>query len=298
MKRVLVLGGVSYNTMIYVDRFPQPEPQTVFSRRLHDTVGSTGSGKALNLRKLGFDVTLHGIIGDDLHGELIQQHFREEGLRFIHDVNPAGTERHTNLMDTEGRRISIIQVQGTVNASHLDHSRIEPLLDGSDYVALSITSPYSSLIPIIKRHGKEIWCDLHDYDGINPHHTPFVESPDYLFLSSDSMPDYRTFMVRMIGEGKKLVVCTHGKKGSTALTPGGIWIEMPAIEQPILVDSNGAGDAFFAGFLYGHAQGYNVEACLRYATIAGGFCTLSEELAFPKLSVEFIQAEYRKLYRG
>ena len=44
MKRVLVLGGVSYNTMIYVERFPQPEPQTVFSRRLHDTVGSTGTG--------------------------------------------------------------------------------------------------------------------------------------------------------------------------------------------------------------------------------------------------------------
>ncbi len=297
MTRVLVLGGVSYNTMIYVDSFPQPEPQTVFSKRLHDTVGSTGSGKALNLCRLGFDVTLHGVIGDDRYGDLIKGYFDGEDLRFIYDIDPAGTERHTNLMDEEGRRISIIQVQGTVDASVLDQGKIEPLIDESDYVALSITSPYSSLIPLIKRHGKEIWCDLHDYDGVNPYHDPFVQRSDYLFLSSDLMPDYRAFMVRMIGEGKKMVVCTHGKKGSTALTGDGSWIDMPAIEQPLPVDTNGAGDAFFAGFLYGHAHGHDAEVSLRYATIAGGLSTLSEELAFPQLSVEFIEAEYGRYYR-
>jgi acarbose 7IV-phosphotransferase len=296
MARVLVLGGVSYNTMIYLDGFPQPEPQTVFSKRMHDTVGSTGSGKALNLCRLGFDVTLHGVIGDDRYGDLIKEYFQGEGLRFIYDMNPRGTERHTNLMDAVGRRISIIQVQGAPNASQPDQGKIEPLIDDSDYVALSITSPYSSLIPLIKSHGKEIWCDLHDYDGVNRYHEPFVQGADYLFLSSDLMPDYRAFMERMTREGKKLVVCTHGKKGSTALTSEGKWIEMTAIEQPLQVDTNGAGDAFFAGFLYGHAQGYNMEVSMQYATIAGGLCTLSEELAYPGLSVEFIEAEYGRHY--
>ena len=219
-----------------------------------------------------------------------------EDLRFIYDINPRGTERHTNLMDAEGRRISIIQVQGTVDASVLDYGKIEPFLDQSDYVALSITSPYSSLIPLIKRHAKEIWCDLHDYDGVNPYHEPFVQGCDYLFLSSDLMPDYRAFMERMIRDGKKLVVCTHGKKGSTALIDDGRWVDMPAIEQPSPVDTNGAGDAFFAGFLYGYAQGYDVEVALRYATIAGGLCTLSQELAFPHLSVGRIEADYLKHY--
>ena len=69
---------------------------------------------------------------------------------------------------------------------------------------------------------------------------------------------------------------------------------MPAIEQLLPLDTNGAGDDFFAGFLYGHAQGYNVEVSMRYATIAGGLCTLSEEPVFPQLSVEFIAAEYGK----
>ena len=294
MKRVLVLGGVSYNTMIYVDSFPQPEPQTVFSKRLHDTVGSTGAGKALNLCRLGFDVTLHGVIGDDMYGDLIKGYFDGEDLHFIYEISPGGTERHTNLMDAEGRRISIIQVQRAPDPSQPDQGKIEPLIDESDYVALSITSPYSSLIPLIKRHGKEIWCDLHDFDGVNPYHEPFVQASDYLFLSSDLMPDYRAFMERMIRDGKKLVVCTHGKKGSTALAVDGKWVDMPAIEQPLPVDTNGAGDAFFAGFLYGYARGHDVEVSMRYATIAGGLCTLSHELVFPQLSVELIEAKYDK----
>jgi len=58
--------------------------------------------------------------------------------------------------------------------------------------------------------------------------------------------------------------------------------------------SNGGGDAFFAGFLYGYARGHDVEVSMRYATIAGGLCTLSHELVFPQLSVELIEAKYDK----
>jgi hypothetical protein len=46
MKRILVLGGVSYNTMIYLDSLPSARPQTIFSQGLHETVGSTGAGNA------------------------------------------------------------------------------------------------------------------------------------------------------------------------------------------------------------------------------------------------------------
>ncbi len=61
MKDVLVLSGVSYNTMSYLDECPQPVSQTVFSGDWHETIGSTGTGKALNLSKLGFDVVHYGV---------------------------------------------------------------------------------------------------------------------------------------------------------------------------------------------------------------------------------------------
>ncbi|HYH97178.1 carbohydrate kinase family protein [Hyalangium sp.] len=191
MIRALVVGGVAFNTMIQVERFPEPRAQTVFSRGYHEALGETGAGKALNLRKLGFDVTLHGPIGDDLYGRRIEERLQQEGIHFLRDLDPRGTERHVNLMDAEGGRISIYMAYATFEPQ-LDLARLE------------------ALIP------------THDYD------------------------------------------------------------------------TNGAGDALFAGFLFGHARRYPIEQCSRLASIVGALCVTSEELAAPTLSPELAEEEYRK----
>src|SRR5947209_3336464 len=104
---VLVVGGVSYNLMLYLAELPGPGPQTIFARRHHETVGSTGAGKALNLVKLGMDVILHGVIGDDEQGAAIIRYLHAANVPFVHDHDPRGTQRHVNLMDLSGARISI-----------------------------------------------------------------------------------------------------------------------------------------------------------------------------------------------
>ncbi len=294
-KRVLVLGGISYNTMIYLDRLPAPESQTVFSRGLHETVGSSGAGKALNLCRLGMEVTLHGTIGDDWHGRWIAERLRKERLDFIYDLDPAGTQRHVNLMDADGRRISIFVAYGSPDPA-VDRRRIEEAVGRSDYVKLGLANYCRHLIPLVKAHGRAIWCDLHDYDGRQEYHRDFVEAADYLFLSSDALPDYRPFMAEMIRRGKKLVVCTHGRKGSTALTPDGRWLEVPIVSSYERVDTNGAGDAFFAGYLYGHSRGYLVERCLELGTVAAGLSVTSRELALPEMTAEMVEAEWRRLF--
>jgi sugar/nucleoside kinase (ribokinase family) len=294
-KKVLVLGGVSWNTMLYVRDFPRPAPQTVFTRDYHETVGSTGSGKALNLGKLGFAVTLYGMIGQDHHGEWIKEYFARENVPFIYDVTSLGTERHVNLMDDEGKRISTISRSGG-SPEKVDYERIESLVTRSDYVALNIVDYCRGMVPLIKAHHKEIWCDIHDYDGTNAYHYDFIDGADYIFMSSDAMPDYRPFMQALIERGKKLVVCTHGREGATALTPGGGWVETPAIASYAKLDTNGAGDAFFSGFLYGHSRRFRLEACLRLASVVAGLCVTSSELALPSLSAKLVEIEYAKHY--
>jgi sugar/nucleoside kinase (ribokinase family) len=296
-KSVLVLGGVSWNTMLYVDSFPHPQPGTVFTRDYHETVGSTGSGKALNLSKLDFAVTLYGMVGEDHHGEWVKEYFARENVPFIYDVTTLGTERHVNLMDEAGKRISIISRSGG-SPEKVNYRRLEPLIVQSDYIALNIVDYCRGLIPLIKSHHKEIWCDIHDYDGVNPFHREFIKAADYLFLSSDSMPDWRAFMESTVREGKKLVVCTHGDKGSSALMAHGLWLETAIVPGYAKLDTNGAGDAFFAGFLYGHARGYPTQVCLQLATIVAGLCVTSSELALPSLSAELVESEYARHYGG
>jgi sugar/nucleoside kinase (ribokinase family) len=295
MKRILIAGDVTFNGMIYLERFPSPRPQTVFSQGFHETVGGTAAGKALNLHRLGFDVTLHGLIGDDPPGQMIRAYFAREKLRFIYDVDPKGTQRHVNLMEDGGGRISIYVAYATFDPA-VDLDRLAALIPESDYVAINLSNYCRRIIPLARQWGKPIWCDIHDYDGLSEYHRDFIQGADYLTMSSDALPDFKPFMEKLIVAGKKLVVCTHGRGGSTALTPEREWIETPSLSGYPQVDTNGAGDSFFAGLLYGHSQGYDTARCLRLGTLAAGLCITSRELAYPDLSADLLEAEYRQQY--
>lgn len=295
MTQILIVGGASFNTMIALDRFPEPQPQTLIARGFHETIGSTGAGKALNLRKLGMGVTLHAPIGDDRYGRLIADGLAAAGVTFLYDLDPAGTQRHVNLMDRDGRRISLFLVPGTFDLA-FDRVRLEAHIRTCDYLVLNISNYCRTLIPAIRQQQKAIWCDIHDYDGANSYHQDFIEAADYLFLSSEALPDYRQFMAQQVARGKRLVVCTHGKRGATALSPAGEWIETPIVSRYSPVDTNGAGDAFVAGVLYGHTQGYRLRECLRLGAVVGGLCVTSAELAADDLSPARVAAEYLAEY--
>jgi acarbose 7IV-phosphotransferase len=153
------------------------------------------------------------------------------------------------------------------------------------------------LIPLIKKYNKPIWTDLHDYSEGNPYHEDFIENADYLFVSSDNMPNYRKVMEDWMARGKELVVCTHGKEGSTALKKDGTWIETPIIEDYVYKDANGAGDSFFSGYLYGYLKERSVEESLKLGTICAGLCISSSELSNEFLSEELLEEEFKKHYK-
>ena len=290
---VAVVGGCSYNSMVYLDEFPQ-RTETHHANAFHETVGSTGAGKTLNLGRLGMDVTFHGMIGRDRYGEIIEETFAAEPVTFLSDVDPNGTERHVNLMNADGERISIFVVERTPKPD-VDYDRLRDLVAGSDALLINPVDYTRPLLSTAERHDTSVWCDVHAYDGEDPRYEAFVEAADYLFLSEEGMDDTRGFMHERVDGGTELVVCTAGADGSTALTSDGRWVEVPA-EPFEVVDTNGAGDAYVSGFLYGQALGADVETSMRLGTLAGGLAVESYELAHPNLSAEWLAAEYERRY--
>ena len=125
-----------------------------------------------------------------------------------------------------------------------------------------------------------VWTDLHDYDGSSDYHQPFRAAADVVFMSDDAAPDPRPLMLRMRDEGKRLVVCTRGADGAIALDGEG-WHEVAAPPAEV-VDTNGAGDAFLAGFLVawsrGHPVGRALETGATHAVRALGSRHLSPRL--------------------
>jgi sugar/nucleoside kinase (ribokinase family) len=92
-------------------------------------------------------------------------------------------------------------------------------------------------------------------------HRPFADACSYVFLNDDGTEDHRALMTSLLERGASTVVCTLGARGAVARTAEG-WFECPA--DPVdVVDTNGAGDAFFAGFFAAHVSGAGTAECLR-----------------------------------
>lgn len=173
------------------------------------------------------NVTFHAMIGRDRYGESIKRTFVAEPATFLHDIDPNGTERHVNLMNADGERISIFVVEATPEPD-IDYGRLNDLVETSEALLINPVDYTRPLLSAAERYDTPIWCDVHAYDGEDPHFDAFVEAADYLFMSEEGIDDPSGFMHERVEAGTDLVVCTQGVDGSTALTNDGTWIETPA----------------------------------------------------------------------
>ena len=77
---------------------------------------------------------------------------------------------------------------------------------------------------------------------------------------------------KILGLGVKDLVVIHFPEGGYLLSKKGVEILQPSLDLPddYIVGSNGAGDSFCAGILYGLYQGWDYPQTLRFANCAGG----------------------------
>src|SRR5690606_9262378 len=129
--------------------------------------------------------------------------------------------------------------------------------------------------------GREIWCDLHDWDGAEPFHAEFADAADVLVVSDGRLADPRAFLSGRVAAGARWAVCTRGARGAVALGRTEGWLEVPAVPVPRAVDTNGAGDAFAAGLLLGRLEGRPLGECLRLGAAAGALAVQSPDLVPP-----------------
>jgi sugar/nucleoside kinase (ribokinase family) len=284
--RVVVFGAASWNTMIRVAAFPPPEPATVFPSAWHETIGSSGGGKAMNLARLGVDVVLHCQLGDDEAARRVRSGLEASGVTVDSIVDPTGTARHVNLMDDAGARLSFLLHTGDSAAAY-DPGHVEELVGSADHVLVAIVDPARHVIPIARRLGRPVWTDLHATDGARPYERDFLEA-DAVFFSGEQLPDPRPFMERLVAAGRSLAVCTQAADGAVALAADGHWFEVPAEPVDRVVDTNGAGDAFLAGVLVGQLRGLPIDRSLRVGARVAAMSVASTELASPDLSPKSI----------
>lgn len=255
--RVVVGGPASWNHLIVLDRLPEPVAHMQFARAELHTVGGTSAGKAVHLVGLGVAATLHAFVGPDEAGSRVRAALARAGVAARMHASER-TERHTNLMTQAGERVSLY----TATPSDADPDAIEQIAEDMDDAGLAVIDLCAAGALLIARGVRTpIWTDLHDYDGDAQFHESFVRAADVVFMNDDATNDAWALLRSCIDRGPRLAICTLGARGAIAMDAAGHRYEVAAFPASV-VDTNGAGDAFFAGFLAAHLAGAGVEECL------------------------------------
>ncbi|MGW3813377.1 adenosine kinase [Streptomyces sp. NPDC005046] len=274
---VLVLGGAGVDTIVHVPELPLPYADSYMIRPGIETrAGQTGDFVALGLHRLGLRTHHLDMLGDDPEGDLVRALHRDRGIALTEVPQPAGTKRAVNLVGPDGRRLSLYDDSRSHEGDRLPEKTVRELAAASRHAHVSITHPCAFALQALRESGVTLSTDLHNWDGENPYHEPFAYAADVVFVSATALADPERTMRRIMERGRaEAVVATAGAEGAYLLADGELTHVPAVLPRTPVVDSNGAGDSFAAGFLFGRLTGEPVRRCALYGAVAGAYaCTV------------------------
>ncbi|MDX3536034.1 adenosine kinase [Streptomyces sp. MB09-01] len=297
---VLVLGGAGVDTIVHVPELPLPYADSYMIRPGIETrAGQSGDFVALGVSSLGLRTHHLDMIGEDHEGDLVRALHRDRGISLTEVPLPGGTKRAVNLVGPDGRRLSLYDDSRSQESDRLPEATVRDLAAVSRHAHVVITHPCALALPVLRETRVTLSTDLHDWDGANPYHEPFALAADLVFLSTTALDDPERTMRDIARRGRaRAVVATAGAEGAYLLADGEL-VHVPAVTPPApVVDSNGAGDAFASGFLFGWLNGEDLRRCALYGAVAGAYaCTVpstrTDTIASAELLAEVARLEAR-----
>lgn len=277
---VLCYGVIGVDELISVAQFPERDGH---ARVLHESrhAGGEGANSASTLAGLGAGVRLAGNrIGDDLRGRfLLGELDRVPGLDVSRVEVAAGTETSHALIvsDSDGAR-TILGAFAGLSAPELHGEAfddvqllsVDPFLgpeaEAAARVAVGKSIPVVS-IELTAEHPMATLCDV------------VINSSG--FGRRHGRGDPAAVADRLLRAGVRTFILTKGSDGCRVYEQGQT-IDVPAFDVDA-ADTTGAGDAFRAGFIWAHLEGYESETAARLGSAAaavvcrfpGGFGNLS-----------------------
>jgi sugar/nucleoside kinase (ribokinase family) len=214
-------------------------------------IGQAGGYTCRGYSRLGKSVAFIGYVGDDHDGRYIREEFVRAGIDVsAMAIDPGGTSRSVNLMTPDGRRKTFYDGKSHLSL-HPDTSLCAEILSRSTLVHFHLPNWARALLPIARRLGLTIACDLQDIrEAGDAYRRDFLEASDILFFSAVNQPDPLALLSSLTAlHPTKIFIAGMGERGCAVGTGGGVE-SFPAVRSAVpVVDTNGAGDALAVGFL-------------------------------------------------
>ncbi|MBE7031664.1 MAG: carbohydrate kinase family protein [Ruminococcaceae bacterium] len=293
MKKVACVGILVADVIVEpVANYPEKGVlEIVNSITMHN--GGNAMTAAINLRKLGVESSMVGMVGNDMFGIFLKNKLQEAcvDIKGLKTSTNAQTSASVLMLDEKGER-SFFHCRGT-NAvfceKDIDYSVIEEC-DAVFVTGTFLMDKFDGKETMVflqkcKQMGKTTFLDVcWDATGrwgeLLDMSMPYI---DYLMPSIDeavciAQKDTPEEIADVfVSKGAKNVIIKLGSKGSYLRKEGekkGRIFPPYYVENP--VDTTGAGDSFCSGFLAAFARELSPEDCTVFGNATGSHCVTAK----------------------
>ncbi len=257
MSKVLCVGIATVDTLVLVEKYPSANERVIALNSMR-AVGGPATTAAVTLARLGIDVDLSCVIGDDEDGEFVLQRLKNEGVgtsNVVVDKSVRTANGTIVVSKSEQTRAIMVQPHSVRPAKPADLSPYQWI--HVDQFGMQTIKDWG----VARGGSAKLSIDI-------GYATPGLDSADYdLYAPSENI----TTDVSTAAIDKNIVVVSKGGEGSV-YSDGKDSGVVPAIKTEI-VSTLGAGDVFHGALVA--AQVWNkpiAEAVAIANTVAGLSC--------------------------
>ncbi len=274
MEKILVLGSLNMDLVTTVEKTPLVG-QTILGNGFEKIEGGKGANQAVAIAKLGGDVKMLGMLGDDEFAQRLRDSLRANNVDIQYLMKDENTATGTALIlvNADGNN-SIVVIAGANHKLTSDKLKAEHFED-IDYLLAQLEVPVDTIATAFAKAKQQQIKTV-----LNP--APALELPKELLANTDLIvPNQTEFELltgfsadnqenlikgcdKLFALGVKEVLVTLGEEGAFYFNAEGVSYKKSAYRVKA-IDTTAAGDSFIGGLMAKLASGSDMESAIDYA---------------------------------
>lgn len=274
-KRILVIGSLNMDQVTRVRRTPKVG-ETVMGSGLHSNPGGKGANQAVAMGKLGSDVTMIGLVGDDASGITLKANLKQMNVKDHVELLKGESTGTAIIMVNDDADNSIVVIEGANGKLSPDLVQ-EAWFEEVDILAAQLEVPYETVKKAFEVAKIKGVMTVLNPAPARPVDEAFMNVTDLLVVNETEFEVVTGRHWNNIDDliwahghlGIKAILVTLGKKG--AYHYDGNTLTFSAAKVVDAVDTTAAGDSFIGGFLSEYANGASIEDSMAFATLVAAY---------------------------